>query len=160
MDHHKSVFFDKWIIKKAGGFAAPAPPTSQVAALQIRLSFSAEKLPKVLFFTVHRCPPGTRQRIQRIQRIERKRCQEPRIRPSLSRAGVFGWREFSTNSLKIFEFWIDTATFEKPVLNHLWRKQIWAFWPILSEKIGFGKTDFGKFGFGKTTLGKKTWPWQ
>ena len=90
----------------AGGAGAAAPcfmvwtmdygPWSIFRGLWSMVHFGhhfPEKSSRVLFFAVHRCPPGTRQRIQRIRRIRRihrKRCQEPRIRPSLSRAGVFG----------------------------------------------------------------------
>ena len=41
----------------------------------------------VFFFTEDWCPPGIH---QRTDRIEGERCQEPHIRPSLSRATIFG----------------------------------------------------------------------
>ena len=41
----------------------------------------------------------------RIPRIQRRRCQEPQFRPPKQRAGVLGWREFSTNSLSGLRLW-------------------------------------------------------
>ena len=84
-DHWKSDFLD--------------PGSMVYGPWSILAIIFPEKSPGVLFFTVHRCPPGIH---PRIEGIERKRCQEPQIRPSLPRAGVFGWREFSTNSLKLY----------------------------------------------------------
>ena len=53
-----------------------------------------EKLPGVLCFHNHRCPPGTLNRMERMKRMSRKRCQQLQHRPPLSSRRGQGLRQF------------------------------------------------------------------